>query len=78
MRFFTRREPVKLVMQTPKAEPPAVSPPLVRELNALDACLSAWAEYDSASRNWAAIDQVLDERLAVARAMVPVNPGRAS
>lgn len=74
---FNRREPVELVTQTPVAEPP-VSPPLVRELNALDACLAAWAEYDSASRNWDAIDQVLDERLAVARAMVPVIPGRAS
>ena len=75
MAFFNRRK-VQVEIQHPVPEPPrrTNSP----ELDCLDLILWQQSMREPATRNLDLIDRVLDERLAVGRAMVPVNRGRTS
>lgn len=71
---FNNRKPVELRMQHPVAEPPARTGNT--ELDCLDLVLWTQARREPEHRDLDLIDRVLDERLAVALAMVPVIPGR--
>jgi hypothetical protein len=73
---FNRRQPVELVMQHPIAEPAYHQ--ARAELDAIDLALWEQSCLHPGDRDLDRIDDLLDERLAVLRAMVPVVPGLSS
>jgi hypothetical protein len=77
MAFFNRRK-VQVEIQRPVAEPPVAVPSISQELAGIDQKLREQAALDRPDRDPKLIDKLLAERAAVARAMVPVIPGRAS